>query len=360
MSLTATPNPAIATRDVVYSAAVSVSGEPTGTMDFGDGSTEILGGDAIKTGLKEGISHTYAADGVYLAKLSVSSGGASSQTQLYVIVGKGTQVDPGDGMVTNGSFDATGLLTLTLDVSRLVGATSALTEFSDSLGRQAPYEGLLLMRRFELPGISVAHSRAIDATGVQKGHVRKTLAVSAHFTGDSSALPDPASTTIKTKKLSGKFIFTKAKPDKVDFQGEIALPQGFNPAKGGGNKLHIAVGNVFDSVIVDDKGKAVLPGEQGRLTKAKVSYPKMNGTATGGEIAKLAVTLSLTDMVAAGFDTEGITPNVRADEKGLKSMSRAIQVAIVLDGVAYETLAAVTFKVSSNGSAGQMQSRRPQ
>jgi len=346
-----TPNPGVAGTAVAFTGAATLSGGLSfGTLDFGDGSSEQLSGSSIKTSLKDAVQHSYATDGVFTATLSLGvDGGASATTQIFVIIGKGTQVNPIDKMASNAKVSDTGVATLKLNISQVSGATTATTTFDDSLGREGEVEGLIPTRAFSQPGISIARSVAKNAAGVERGKVRKTIAVSSRQTGDSARV-EPSSSEIKVKKLGGKFVFPKTKADKVDFSGEIELPTDFNPAKAGGNKMTVAIGNVVDSIIIDEKGRAT--AANGRITKAKISFPKAPKTT-----AKLSITMSFTNMVDAGFDTEGIVSALRADETKLKAASRSIQIGIVFDGVAYETLAPVSFKVSKNADSGQITGR---
>ncbi|HYG78412.1 MAG TPA: PKD domain-containing protein [Planctomycetota bacterium] len=346
----AAPNPAAAGTPVTFTGSAALSGgEPSGYLDFGDGSSHVLTHENIKSALSGEVTHTYTSDGVYEAVLSVYAGSAYATTSVFVIVGKNTQVNPVDEMFSTAQIDNTGTAKLTLNISKIPGATTAKTEFTDTLGRAAEVDGLIPTKAFTQPGISIARSRALDNTGAEKGKVRKTLAIGARAAGDSGA-PVPPSSEITIKKVSGKFVFNKSKEDKVDFSGEIQLPAEFNPAKPGGNKLTIAIGNNVGVAIIDEKGKATVTAP---LTKAKVTFPK-----TGATTAKLSFTFSTTDMVGGGFDTEGISPVLRADEKSLKSTSRAVQVALVFDGLAYEVLAPVSFKVSAKGDAGQISGKK--
>ncbi|MCY3023994.1 MAG: hypothetical protein NTW87_33865 [Planctomycetota bacterium] len=123
--------------------------------------------------------------------------------------------------------------------------------------------------------------------------------------------------------------------------------------------LVIGVGNIVDSVTIDSKGKPTTPnGAKGSFKKVSVKFPKLTGPAAGGEVAQVAVTLSLPNMDVAGFDTEGITNTLRADEKHLKAAPRFVQVSLLFAGVPYDVYASVLYKLSSKGDAGQIAGRR--
>jgi len=120
-------------------------------------------------------------------------------------------------------------------------------------------------------------------------------------------------------------------------------------------QIHVGVGNVLDSVRVDAKGKTIGASAQGRLKKFKISFPK-----TADKPAKISGSIELTNASAAGFDTEGIQPTLRLTESNLtkKGVSRSVQLAIVIDGIAYDTLAPVLFKLATDTETGKIQTRR--
>jgi hypothetical protein len=363
-----TPNPAKANEPVSFSGSVTVknvSGDVSGYLDFGDGSPSfsISGADGLKTT----IQHTYAADGVYNAALTLYASGASSTTKAFVVVGNSTVVNSVNGVFATERDLGGGNIELALNISNLAGATDANTEFVDTLAntaaglqaRLAPVPGLVPSRAFVVPTMAVATSTLIDGTGVVKGKARKTIVVGAREAGDSAGLAAPASTEIVLSKMSGKFLFTKTTPDQISFSGTIQLPPGFDPNKTGGNPVVIGIGNIVDTLNVDAKGKPIdkSTGASQRIKKLSVKFPKLAGPAVGGETAKIDVTLGLADMDTAGLDTEGITASLRSDEKKLKTAPRFIQVNMLLAGVPYESYVPVQYKVSTKGDAGQIQGR---
>jgi hypothetical protein len=230
--------------------------------------------------------------------------------------------------------------------------THSLTTFPDASA------GLRPTHQFIQSGIFIATTTATDqATNAQSGQARKTLAIARAETGESALISAvPASRDIAGFNLKGKFIFNGSKTDVVTFSGEIELPSGLDISS---QQISVSAGNITDTVTMDAKGKAILPSVQARVTKMSIKYPKpTTGTLTGtGQKAKISFTLSLANMVQAGFDTEGITPNARTLNPTAKSFSRAIQLALLVGGVTYEAKAPVVFKISSKGDAGQIQGR---
>ncbi|MGD0089313.1 MAG: hypothetical protein ABSE73_05275 [Planctomycetota bacterium] len=363
----ADPNPGVVGDLVTFAGAVQTNeekGELYAWVDYGDGTSYNIDNAAMAAALKGSVQHTYAAAGIYAAALTVASPMLSASATIYVIVGRGTVVNPTNGVgimatdingVPRGDDTAIprfigGAVNLSVLPTRAT-ANNANTDFGDP-SVTTTVTGLKPSHTYAKSGIYVATCTALNGT-VPVGKARKTLNVSSRDTGDSGALPDPPSASVTIKKLQGKFMFnSQAKPDSVSLSAKIALPAGFSPAGPSGNSLAAGIGNITDTVAVDAKGKASVPGALGRITKAKIKFPKLNGTAVGGELAQIDVTISLAGLSALGFDTEGITSQFRSDEHALKAASRQIQVDLLLNGVAYETLAPVQYKLSKPGPTG--------
>ena len=372
------PQPAKAGQPVTFSGGLKNGAKLKGdeaasasiSLNFGDGTFQNISVSEINTP----VSKTYAAAGVYQARLTVSAGGFFDQITRFVIVGDGTVVNPLNGLSMTatdangqsrdaGSRDAGassrfvgGVVNVKVDISRTFGS-SASTDFDDIPGRQSPNVlGLNVQHTFTQKGIFVATSRSLSG-GTEIAKMRQMLVISGRDVAESGALPDAPSTEITLKKLSGKFLFTKSTPDLVQFSGMIQLPAGFDAARPDGNTLTVGIGNNVDTVVVDSKGKAKLPGTTGRVTKAKVKFPKLSGPAAGGEIAQIDFAISLADLDTNGFDTEGITTTLKSDEFGMKSVPRFIQVGLVLQGAPYESLLPVDYKLSKKADAGQISGR---
>jgi YVTN family beta-propeller protein len=256
-----------------------------------------------------------------------------------------------------------GLVQLAVDVTPLDRAvTVPLTDFDDIPGRATKnVPGTNPAHQYTQAGIFVTTAHGVDAVSKQeKGKMRRMLAISARELGASDALPAPADTTVALKSMKGKFFFNASKPDAVSFAGTVTLPAGLNLARPDGQTLTVGVGNIIDTVAVSAKGKATLPGSAGLVKKLSVKFPRLKKGQTltaGGEKAQLTFTVSAAGLTSSGFDTEGITATLQANEDPKKGATRNIQVAVVLSGVAYEGTAPVTYKVSTKGDTGQIAGR---
>lgn len=354
----ATPNPAPLGTAVNFTAAIALKGDnKSATLDFGDGTPPLtLSGDSLIDSFKGGVSRTYAAAGSYEAKLSISSTLQSENASVFVIIGGNTQVNPVNGMSSTATLTP-GLVTLSVDISKVAGATTVSTEFTESLGREV-VTGLLPTRAVVSSGIIVGRSIATDAGGVEKARVRKTVAVGSRIAQESGANDEPTDATLTVSKLSGGFTFDGSKTDKVGFSATVLLPATFKPdVKGStaeGLQIHVAVGNILDSIRVDAKGKPIGESKNGILKKFKIAFPK-----TSDKPAKIGGSIELSNASAAGFDTEGIQPTLRSTESGIskKGVSRAIQIALVIDGIAYDTLSPVLFQLGKDAETGKIQTR---
>jgi len=109
----------------------------------------------------------------------------------------------------------------------------------------------------------------------------------------------------------------------------------------------VGVGNVTDTITVDGKGKATGPSVKGRISKIQIKYPKLTGAVTaGGEVAAITVTYSLANLDTAGFDTDGISNQLRGVEFNQKQVFREVQFNLLVGGVDYKTLVPVGLKLS--------------
>lgn len=369
------PNPVELNQAVAFKAAFAVHSikDSTGTLDFGDGTVMPLPQDSAEyEALNKGaLTHTYTAlpagKDAFVARFTMRHGPFTVFAETIVRVGTGTAIDPVSGVGSTATDDAGqprgaasryfgGKANLRIFFTRTIG-NNARTDFEDPVA-PATVTGLAVSHIYTMPGIFVADSTGLNGAATV-GRVRKMINVSALDVGGSGALPDPADNGVSIRKMTGKFKFTSGDADAVAFSGEVMLPAGFNPALAGGNSLSVGIGNVIDTVSVDAKGKAAVPGARNRILKAKVKYPKLAAPlSSGGEIARIDVTYSLADLDVAGFDTEGISSTLRDDEKSLKAVERLIQVDILLGGVAYEGLARVAFKLSKGGESGAIKNLR--
>jgi len=366
-SLSASANPAAVGSVVTFTGSATDPDNDTlfFNWSFGDGSQQVQGNPVM---------HTFASGGTFTVTLSVSDGarGASPVTLAFDSLapnsggtgisnpgtGKPPIENPLNGLTITINKSEGGVIELAVNVSALrADEFTADTAFDGIAGRQANrLRTLRPTNKFTNAGLSVATSTAKDAitdadTG-KKG--RKMLAVSRQETGEPAlATGTPASLAIVASSLKGKFIFAGSKPDQVTFNGIVELPAGMDLAAE--QTLEFGMGNVLDSVVFDVKGKPKLPSTLGRIKKAKLKLPKLKKGVTAlsaGQTASVTITYQIANLVTAGFDTEGIQADLRSEEAGLKVAPRKIQMALVLAGVAYESLIDVDYKVAPKKDSG--------
>ena len=179
----------------------------------------------------------------------------------------------------------------------------------------------------------------------------------------------PKNHGIAKATTKGKFTFPKSSaatagtPDLVTFGGTIELPAGLDLTPGSTQQFAFGIGNVFDAVTVTSKGKASGPSAKKLFKNVRIAFPRLHKGTTktpAGLFAKFQVSMTEVNMSADGFDTEGITNMLRADETAKKPVSRSIQVAMVLSGVVWQQTATVKFALSTKGDAGTMGGRSAQ
>lgn len=381
-TLKATPNPTQANQVVTIKGNVSLaalSGKIVGHVHFGDLSTPIrVGGIKLQKMLQEGIPHTYDTDGVYFVRVSLVAENEIIVTRLYVIVGSGFVVNSRKGVVSRLLKTGGGGVTLQLGIDNIPGAVNAQTTFLDITGKPAVGDGtvpavqmgLTATFVFTQPGIYIAETIALDVNNNAIGTVRKSITINAADIGSSPAFkvaegaeqvaPRDAATdsAITLTSATGKFLFSSSNPDRVVFNGTFPLPAGYNPKNPAGNDIDVSMGNVIDTVHLDAKAKLTLPTAMSRVTKFRLTPPRLpSGIAAGGETAKLSITMNTADLDIQGFDSEGISVSLRADEAGESKVARFIQVAMVVGGQSFTTLAQVDFAPSNNGAFGTISGR---
>jgi hypothetical protein len=356
---TATPNPSQVNEAVNFFGAMKTNegkDELSVSIVFGDGTSDFIQGADIPSSLKGGVPHTYSKAGVFVATVTVQTPMRSASATLYIVVGRGTVVNQTNGMIVTAT-DINGLPreaaprysggTVNLDiVPSRAGGNSASTDFGDG---SATFTGTKAQHKYVGSGLYVATSTGLSGS-TPVGKVRKVVNISGKDAGDSGALADPTNASITIKKVQGKVSFSGDKADSLSFSGTVQLPAGFNLARPGGHTLSIGVGNIVDTVAIDEKGKATLPGDKKRITKAKIKWPK-----TGADIAQIDVTYSLAGLVNLGLDTEGITSTRRSDESNMTTLARQVQVDMLVDGAPYETLIPVKYKLKTDKKTGTAQ-----
>ena len=299
MKVRATPNPAQVNQTIAVKATVSLknmTAPVVGTLFFGDFTTPVRAqGDDFESMLKAGVSHSYTQEGVYTARLILAGADEIAETHIYVVVGKGFQVNSRNGAISQLTKSGNGAIVLNLGVQNIPGAVNALTTFTDLMGRPAGKQpsatgkkpafisGLSIGNSFASPGIYVAESMAVDDTSAMVGKVRKTIAISAADIASSQAVQaqnavasrDTATTdtdnAITFTNMKGKFVFTSPKADSVIFNGTFTLPPGYMPKNPAGNNITVSMGTVIDMVHLDSKGRLTLPTALSRITRYKLA-----------------------------------------------------------------------------------------
>ncbi len=376
-------NPAFLTDPVSFSfsATDAVATTLNYTLDFGDGSPVASG--AFVPGANATEMHVYTTtSSAFSVKLTVSNGSSMAPASLIQMVpapssgGLGeknisntTVINPLDGLSITAIASNGGVIQLGIDINSLpVAVYDVSTYFNDIAGQSSTVSGVRPVHQFIQHGIFVAEVTATNhATGLVVGHGRKTLAISTFETGEmvfdaSQAAIVPRVTgnasdpMISKHSLKGKFAFNGLSTDSVTFSGIFKLPPGLNTSKS--HELWIGIGNIISFTTVDSKGNGALPGLLPVIKKVKLGYLKVKkGAVTaGGEDGKVDVTFNAAKFVATGFDTEGISASSTDTGKGKKPL-RSIQVALLLDGVAYQLPASVNFSTSSNSAFGSISGR---
>jgi hypothetical protein len=355
--LVADPNPTRPGRTVTFTATGPVAGAPI-TWDFGDGSpfgggnptTHVYGGSVDTTFT---VTATSANGQLTVPVLMVVP-----NVPLQLNVGNGvTVMEPLNGLSLSLDTSEGGILEFLTDPTTLRANEDVFTKVTEgddfiiTPSRRAIFKA-------KNSGIAVATTIAKNGPNI-RGKARKMVAVSAREVGESNALPAAPDKNVVVGSLAGKFLFTSEKADAVKFKGTVQLPTGFDLSSTASHSLAIGIGNVTDTVGLDAKGRG---GASTNLVikKASVKFPKLKDAtvAAGGEAATLQIQFSLANLDARGFDTEGIVAQLRAEEAGMKSVPRTIQIAIVLGGVSYEAQASVDYKLSSKGTSGSIKNTR--
>ncbi len=374
-------NPGLINSVVSYTFTASDAPNPAlnYTFNFGDSSAPLTG--SFTQGMPVTVTHTYTAysDVGYPVSLTIDDGtnppvtASTMQTVpmpsstgagvVNVALNAPAIVDPLDNLGVSVISSDGGVIQLGIDVSLLTRATySVSTDFGDLLGRSSIVTGITPVHKYLNRGIYVATSIATNkVTGVLAGKGRITLALSASETGDipvhvqnpraGRTLPNN-SPDIATKKIQGKFDFSGKKPDVVTYLGTIALPAGLDMSKP--YEFWIAIGNIAVKTTIV-KGKGTAPSVAGVLKSLAITSKVKKGAITaGGEVATINVTYSSKNTVSNGFDTEGISNKSTDLTPGKTTAPRKIQVAMLLDGVPYQSVTPVNFSLLKNLSSGSI------
>jgi hypothetical protein len=354
--------------------AADINGLPLNYhWDFGDGST----------GSGSPITHAFPSDASWTVTVHVDNGAASSTATVLVTtlspnsggagipnVGDGQSApNPLNGFTITLVKSDGGLCQFNLDINALIRANFSVSTAFDTIdGRNSTVVGLQPVFKADQSGVYVATSSATDSTtNVLAGRARKTIGMSGAEVGATPQVKTPPKNHgIGKASTKGKFQFPKstaasiATPDTVTFSGTIELPEGLDLSPTATREFQFSVGNIIDSITINSKGKSVGASKLGRLKKVSISFPHLpKGTTStpASIITKFQVMVSQAGLSLNGFDTEGITNTYAASEKGMKSVKRSVQVAMVFAGVVWQTSAPVTFTLSPKADSGAISGR---
>ncbi len=334
------------------------------TLDFGDGSAPATGTMTQTPPTNVGYAYT-SPSSAYTLTLTVSdpnSNTSATQTLVQTVLAPssgGTSIanisttdkivvtNPIDGISISVPASNGGVLQYRIDgVTAAVGDVIS-THFNDPAAPDSSggTMGDQPVHKYTTAGIYIVDTQVKNpATNAVDQHGRKTIVIGANENGETSnATGLPTSSSITTKSLKGKFVFGGTGSDTVSFSGTIGLPPGLKA--GTTHTLSIGIGNIIGTANVDAKGNGK-PTNQNGLSVLKVAFKiGKGGTSTANDSATITATFTKLGLVAAGFNTEGLnTTNVKSPLK--------IQVGILLDGVAYETLTPVSFKYKKGATTG--------
>ncbi len=267
------------------------------------------------------------------------------------------------------SCTATTLCEGTVNIFGIVNTAQTLA----STGRATPtvsatLHGLHPRHKFRTAGVNVAFVQVLQSNQVV-GIARKTIAISSLEVGSTASFSDSAKNrSITSTKINGSFNFnrsgaaaTAVKPDKVTFSGTFEMPKGVDLSQT--QEFQVGIGNVIDSVRVNNKGKSMASGALKNVQKVQISYPRLpkgQKTTAAGAKAKFSLTMNSTGLSAAGFESDGISNKLQASEQGKKSVPRMLQVAMSFSGETYQIVAPVQYKLSTKGTSGSMSGRSGQ
>ncbi len=375
-TINARPNPAAVNQTVTVKGGfnlASLTGPVAGNLFWGDGTAAIhVTGDVLQKMLSQGIEHQYAATGVFVVRISFVGAEEIAETRIYALVGPGYDLNSINGGYTHLMKQSSGAFEFEIGIDNIPGAANAMTAFFDlkgnptgtvpSLGTAGArtnitQSGTDVSIQFSLPGIYHSESLVLDDSDNVLGTLRKTIVVTAADIGSLSAETrdenDDTDSAITLTNMKGSFKFTSSNLDKVVFNGTVSLPAGYTPKAITGNDITMSMGNVTDTVHLDSKNRLELPTATSVITHFHLTPPRLpTGVAVGGETARVSITMNVADLDVKGFDTEGITVDVRDDEEGESSVARFIQVEMLIGGQSYSVLAPVSYSVAGSGDFG--------
>lgn len=349
---------------VTFTALVAQGG-PAFTWNFGDGTTA--------TG--NPVSKTYSVtsgEQIFPVSLSTNDGVNTFTSSLSITVSapistkantsQGQSVrNPDNGVSITVQKSMGGVVGLAINPETALPLSRALEDFEFSTEYNGPFgfptrssvAGARPVAKFTQPGMIVAVTKVVPTRTKTPASretllARKTLIISESELGlaDSGLVDNRTSIALTPQMLKGKFgLVASGKDDSVSFKGTFLLPMGVTP--GTAQTISLAIGNVIDTVTIDEKGKAVLPSSAGLIKKFQLKLPKLKDTpaTVGNEIATLSFTYQARALVSKGFDTEGISADGTDLDPAKRTAARKIQVLLKFAGVGYEVPADVTLKV---------------
>jgi len=345
--------------------ALVAQGGPTFGWSFSDGTT-ATGNPVAKT-------FTVATgEQVFSASLTTNDGVNTFFSSLSITVSApvtttaNTSQDqsvrnPDDGVAVSVQKSMGGVVGLAINpesaapLSRAISDFEISTAYNDVSGFpvRSAIAGARPVAKFTTPAIVVAETtvvptRAKTPTSKSPRKSRKTLVISESELGlaASGLVDNRSSKALTPQTLKGKFgLGGSSKDDSVAFKGTFLLPMGVTP--GQSQQVSIAIGNVIDTVTIDEKGKATLPSSAGLIKKLSIKLPKLKDTPTtvGNEVATLDFSYQAQALVTQGFDTEGVSADATDLDPKKRTAARKIQVLLKFAGVGYEIPADVTLKV---------------
>ena len=377
-------NPGLIGTPVTYSLSATDSDTSVlnYSVDFGDGTSFMTGSFAQATTVA--VAHTYTTGGSFTVTVSVTDGGTTVMQTAPQTIPIPPSVSDGLKNISDNTFMVVnpinnigievtdsngGIIQLGIDVSSLIRSdVDVTTDFGDISGRTSKVGGTRPVHQYVQHGIFVAKTTVVShATGELLGLGRKTLVISARETGEKlpsiehlksgrAGVGVAPSKNIALRNIQGKFIYSAKTNDTASFSGIIQLPAGLDLSQP--HEFSVALGNVVCNTTIDARGAGSVPGSPAILRNLKVSFPHLpkGALTTGGESARIDVTMYTAGLIVSGFDTEGIVKNAKDAPSGVMA-PRKIQVGMLLDGVPYESLTPTGYTSYSGSDFGVISGR---
>ena len=379
-------NPALLNAPVTYQFAATDpdSAMLSYTFDFGDGSRALTG--TFPQGTSVSVAHTYTAYTVGAPiTLTVTDGNnpvTATDTLVVPMPNSGASnvpntvqgqppivtptTTPLGGLSVQVQSSNGGVIQLGIDISSLTrDAYEVSTDWGDISGRYRKVPGTNPVHVYNNRGIFVAKTTATNkSTNAVSGKARITLPLSSKETGDI--------TGTMTNDIPGVRTHATTTPDHDQVTERQVQLQRYQDRYGNVLRQHSnsrrnhhrAAARILDRDRQhhrhDDAGS-----EWQRFAPRIAWHPEESEsdqqTKEGSDERRRRtgdchLYLQHVAMVTNGFDTEGISTASTDLPKG-KSASRIIQVAMLLDGAPFQSLAPVNFSKSANSDLGTISGR---